>query len=138
MNGGWLELHVFDEVRQMRREDAHIQDVAYGVQAIRHQREGVVRNELDVIFLRNNRLHVIECKTRKFGEKGEDGPGAEALYKLDALRDLMGGLKARAMLVSWGDLPDHDKRRAGDLGIDVCDGSQIRELRSRLAILMGR
>jgi len=33
------------------------------------------------------------------------GPGADALYRLDTLRDLLGGLQAEAMLVSYAELP---------------------------------
>lgn len=132
VNGGWLECLVFDAVRRIRKQDEHIQDIAYGVNVKRQQRGQNIPNELDVAFLRNNRLHIIECKTMRFQGKGEDSAGAETLYKLDSLRDLMGGLKARAMLVSYRDLPDYDRTRAQDLGIQVCAGTQLRHLSDRL------
>lgn len=132
VNGGWIEAWVFDQVRQLRKNDPAIQDIAYAVNVQRTRRGRQVPNELDVVILRNNRLHIIECKTRRFRDEGEDSPGAEALYKLDILRDLMGGLQARAMLVSYRDLPDHDRTRAADLGIHVCAGSQLRRLAEKL------
>ncbi len=135
--GGWMEVYVFDEVRRLRDAHPRIHDVAWGVNVNREQRGNQIPNELDVVFLHNNRLHIIECKTRRFREEGEDSAGAEALYKLDALRDLMGGLQARAMLVSYRDLPDHDRTRAADLGIAVCAGAQLRNLKQHLTDFMG-
>ena len=128
VNGGWMEGYVFNRVRRLRGSDPHIQDMAHGVEVTREQRHKRIPNELDVVFLRNNRLHVIECKTRRFQPGGGDSPGAGALYKLDSLRDLMGGLQARAMLVSFQNLPDHDRTRAADLGIQVCAGEQLDHL----------
>ncbi len=136
VNGGWIESYVFDQLRRIRRDDPHIHDLAHAVEVARHSKGKAVPNELDVACLRNNRLHIIECKTRRFREAGPDSAGAEALYKLDSLRDLMGGLQARAMLVSYRDLPDHDRTRAADLGISVCAGAQLRHLRQHLLELI--
>ncbi len=131
-NGGWLEYRVFDAVRKIRRQDNHIHDIAYGIEVAREQGGKTVPNELDVAFLRNNRLHLIECKTRQFRGAGEDSPGAETLYKLDTLADLTGGLQARAMLVSYRDIADHDRARARDLRIAVCAGQQLHHLHEHL------
>ena len=132
VNGGWLEFLAFDAVRSIRHDDPHIQDIAFGVEVEREQNGNAVRNELDVVFLRNNRLHIIECKTRRFHGKGEGTPGAEALYKLDSLRDLMGGLQARAMLLSFQEMGRHHHTRARDLGIRICAGAALRRLREHL------
>lgn len=137
VNGGWIEGYVFDLLRDLRSQGAPIQDMACGVNVERQQRGRAVPNELDLALLRDNRLHIIECKTKRFRGNGEDSPGAEALYKLDSLRDLMGGLQARAMLVSYQNLPDHDRTRAADLGIRVCAGVQLRRLREQLKDFIG-
>ena len=136
VNGGWLEYHVFDAVRRLRAT-REIQDVAFGVEVMRSHNGKRVFNELDVLFLHDNRLHIIECKTRKFRGEGEDTAAAEALYKLDTLKDLMGGLQARAMLVSYQDLPGYHRIRAADLGIDVCAGEQLRNLREHISRFTG-
>ena len=136
VNGGWLEYHVFDTVRKLRGA-REIQDVAFGVEVMRSHNGKRVFNELDVLFLHDNRLHIIECKTRKFRGEGEDTAAAEALYKLDTLKDLMGGLQARAMLVSYQDLDGPHRIRAADLGIDVCAGEQLRSLREHVLRFMG-
>lgn len=135
VNGGWLEEYVFALLRQMRSKFPLIQDVGRSVQVQRDTRRGEVRNELDVAFLADNRFYLIECKTRqwKLARDAEEGPGAEALYKLDSLRDVLGGLQARAMLVSYRNMSHWDRERAEALGIQVCAGRDVLQLRSRLS-----
>ncbi len=140
VNGGWLEGHVYTVLSDLRRGDRHIQDLSRSVDIVRSDVRGaLVRNELDVATLVENRLYLIECKTRAWRADGPvDGPGAEALYRLDTLSDLLGGLQARAMLVSYLDLPAHTLRRAADLRIRVCAGARLPELRQHLADWLGR
>jgi hypothetical protein len=135
VNGGWLEGHVYTVFADLKREDRRIQDLARTVQIVRRDARGaLVPNELDVTTLMENRLYLIECKTRGWRDDGPtDGPGAEALYKLDTLADLLGGLQARAMLVSYLDLSADTLRRAADLRIRVCAGARLPELRQHLA-----
>ncbi len=128
VNGGWIESWVFDQVRRIRHDDDSIQDAAYGVEVARWQQNKPVFNEFDVVCLRNNRLHLIECKTRRLNEKGEDSPAAGAVYKLDALTDVVGGLRARSMLVSYRALEDYEHRRAESLDVKVCDGRKLRDI----------
>ena len=131
-NGGWIEMHVFDVVRQCRKIDPQIQDVAYSVNVFRDEHGGKVRNEIDVAFLFNNRLFVIECKTMTF--KGSSGKrsGSHSLYKLDTVRQVLGGIHAESMLVSLKPLSASDKRRARDLQISVCAGDQLLHLKDAL------
>jgi hypothetical protein len=133
-NGGWLEQHVYSVAQALRGEiPAVIQDVRRGLEVERTVGGGQVRNELDVAFLAHNRLHVIECKTRKFSdETGKGGAGAEAVYKLDALANLLGGLQARAMLVSYQPLSRAVLDRARDYRILTCAGTELPRLRERL------
>lgn len=128
-NGGWLESHVWGICLNLKKETG-IQDIARGVKVERKtQADKKPDNELDVAFLRNNRLHVIECKTRRF-DNPPDGAskGADALYKLDSLTDLLGGLKAKAMLVSYRTLNETDHQRARNHAVEVCDGDQLKDL----------
>ena len=139
VNGGWLEEHVYAVFRELRREQPNIQDLARSVEIVREDtRGGAVRNEIDVACLAENRLYLVECKTRVWGRGAPAaadpaGPGAEALYKLDTLADLLGGLQARAMLASYLDLPAPVRRRAADLRIRVCAGERLKELRAEVA-----
>lgn len=132
VNGGWLEYLVFDVVRRLRQTDPVIHDIARGLEVARRVQKKPVKNELDVAFLRNNRLHIIECKTAKLSKAGEDAPAAEALYKLDTLGDLLGGLQARAMLVSFKPFKDTHRRRAKAIDIHVCAGEELKTLENRI------
>ena len=119
-------------IQGLRKELPEIQDLARGLEVCRGDHGKPVRNELDVAFLADNRLYVIECKTKRFKGGGADGPGAEALYKLDTLAPLLGGLGARAMLVSFQSLSEPDQRRARELGIRSCVGSELHGLREAI------
>ena len=59
----------------------------------------------------------IECKTRQWRGKSAGTAGAQVLYRLDTLSDLL----------------PYDRQRAADLGIAVCAGGALRNLRARLA-----
>jgi len=119
VNGGWLEHHVFSVIHHIRSANPHIHDLAQGLEVQR----GEVRNELDVAFLCDNRLYLIECKTKQFKQGGSD-----VVYKLDALTDALGGLRAASMLVSFQPLRPSDKNRAKQAHIEVCAGRDIQHL----------
>jgi len=131
VNGGWLEQHVYGLCLNLKV--AHgIQDIGRSIQVERLHKNNPVKNELDVAFLKDNRLYLIECKTKVFsGNDPLHGDGAQTLYKLDTLKDL-GGLQARTMLVSFTRPKPHDLQRAGDLGIMVCCHRDLHQLKDHL------
>ncbi|MPS33118.1 MULTISPECIES: Card1-like endonuclease domain-containing protein [unclassified Salinivibrio] len=126
-NGEWLESYVHHTVTSIQQELPTIQDSALSLQVYRQIGEREVRNELDVAMVVNNKLHIIECKT-----KGMSSDGDDTLYKLESLRDLLGGLQARAMLVSFRPLRHHDITRATDLGLALIGPDQLANLRTHL------
>lgn len=128
-NGGWLEQYVYGVMQGLRKRFREIQDVGRGLQLRRSRGTAGATNELDVAFLADNRLYVIECKTGIF-DKSERGDNA--LYKLETLSGQFGGLKARGMLVSYQDLPDPVKQRAATDRIEICAGTQLKTLEDRL------
>jgi hypothetical protein len=125
-NGGWLEMHTYGLCLNLKQA-CGIQDVACNI-TISRQPAGrtVVRNEIDIGLIRANRLHLIECKTKRFEQ------GADVLYKLDSLRDLMGGLQGRAMLVSFNALDKASRARAKELKIKLCCQTELRNLQFHL------
>jgi hypothetical protein len=125
-NGGWLEMHTYGLCINLKKT-CGIQDVACNI-TINRQPAGraVVRNEIDIGLIRANRLHLIECKTKRFEQ------GADVLYKLDSLRDLMGGLQGRAMLVSFNALDKISRARAKELKINLCCQTELRNLHYHL------
>lgn len=126
-NGEWLEWYVHLIVKNIQDELVTIQDLAMNVQVFRQIEEKEVRNELDVVTVVNNKLHLIECKT-----KGMSNDGDDTLYKLESIRDLLGGIQARAMLVSFRPLRHHDVIRATDLGLALIGPDQLSNLKNHL------
>ncbi|WP_038172754.1 MULTISPECIES: DUF1887 family protein [Vibrio] len=126
-NGEWLETLVHSTVRQIQQDMPTIQDRSLNVQVYRQRGEKEVRNELDVASVVNNKLHIIECKTKGMRDDGDD-----TLYKLESLRDLLGGLQARAMLVSFRPLRHNDITRAEDLGLALIGPDELKNLKHYL------
>ena len=58
--------------------------------------------------------------------------GDDTLYKLESIRDLLGGIQARAMLVSFRPLRHHDVIRATDLGLALIGPDQLSDLKTHL------
>ncbi len=130
-NGGWLENHVFSILFDMRKSRKTISDLAKGMEIVRAK--GTVKNEIDVVTMVNNRLHLIECKTRKFTNRNHaNTPGAAAIYRLDTLKDSFGGNSGKAMLVSYQKLSRYTEQRAKDLGIYCCSHAQLKQLKEHL------
>jgi hypothetical protein len=127
-NGGWLEMHTYGLCLNLKKT-LGIQDVACNI-TINRQPTGrtVVKNEIDIGLIKSNRLHLIECKTQRFKEDKD----ADVLYKLDSLRDLIGGLQGRAMLVSFNQLNKTSRARAKELNIELCCQTELRNLQHQL------
>lgn len=133
VNGGWLEEHIYGVLFNLRKEIPSIQDIARNVLVEWDVNGSPVSNELDVVFLADNKLYIIECKTKRFeNANAPNTDAAHALYKLDTLRDYMGGTGARAMLVSYRALSKAPKERAKEFGVRICDGDRIREIGAEL------
>ncbi|AXX59255.1 DUF1887 family protein [Vibrio vulnificus] len=126
-NGEWLETLVHSTVKQIQDDMPTIQDHSLNVQVYRQLGKREVRNELDVASVVNNKLHIIECKTKGMRDDGDD-----TLYKLESLRDLLGGLQARAMLVSFRPLRHNDITRAEDLGLALIGPDELKDLKKHL------
>ncbi len=127
-NGGWLEEYVYGTILSLKKDIPTLQDAAQGVEVVRDVGKHTVNNELDVAALANNKLHIIECKTKKF-EKGE---GNNVIYKLDSLADLLGGLHGRAMLVSFKEIRVAEQYRAQELDIKFIGPHELPNLSAHL------
>ncbi len=127
VNGGWLEQWVFSAVNQLKKEIPSIQDTACSVELMRDQN---VKNELDIVILANNRLYIIECKSKTYRASNNDAN--ESLYKLDSLADVIGGLQSNAMLLSYQALDKYPQQRAESLKINLVSGSQLQHLKSHI------
>jgi hypothetical protein len=127
-NGGWLEMHTYALCLNLKKT-LGIQDIACNINLARQPAgRAVVKNEIDIGLIKANRLHLIECKTQRFKEDKD----ADVLYKLDSLRDLMGGLQGRALLVSFNHLDKSSRARAKELNIELCCGTELKNLQQHL------
>ena len=130
VNGGWLECHLYAQVDAMKN-DLAIVDLGANIEL---RRGAGTANEIDVGFMARNRLHIVECKTRRMDAEPE--VALNALYRLDSLRAL-GGLNTRGMLVSYRSLNDADRRRARLMGVEVIEGDALPQLRERVRAWVG-
>ncbi|MDN3652754.1 DUF1887 family CARF protein [Thalassotalea ponticola] len=127
-NGGWLEEYVFGTIVKLKKELPRLQDCAQGMEVIRKVGANKVQNELDVVCLKNNKLHIIECKTKKF----LGGEGNEVIYKLDSISDLLGGSHSRALFVSLKKIRFAEDLRAKELDITFMGPEQLPNLEGHL------
>ncbi|QWF71551.1 DUF1887 family protein [Methylomonas paludis] len=127
-NGGWLESYAYGLCLKLKKSKG-IQDIANNITIERQSASAnPVKNEIDIGLIYANSLHIIECKTKRFKENND----TDILYKLDSLRDLMGGLQSKAMLVSFNRLEKSSLARAKELKIELCCHSELRNLHQHL------
>ena len=127
-NGGWLEQYTYHLCQKIKKPGL-IQDLALNVTISRKSAgKEIIKNEIDIALIKNNHLHLIECKTKRYKMEND----ADVLYKLDSLCDLMGGLQGRAMLVSFNPLNEASRARAKELKIQLCCHTQLSNLESHI------
>ena len=125
-NGGWLELYVYEQIRSLKSDIPEIQDVRIGQKV--GYKEGVT-NELDIVFLADNQLHIVEVKTSYLSNKSD--AANQLIYKLEALTNTLGE-EVKGMVISLYDLPDTSQKRAQLYDISIASGSRITQLHNYL------
>lgn len=113
LTGGWFEEYVYYLFKSVLQPD----DIAIGVRIdgcteIRHN------NELDVCFIKNNQLYVIECKSGI----GSESMFNEIVYKVSSLKEVLLGLDCNSYIFSLKRDPTGDlKKIAKYMGVTFCD-----------------
>jgi len=123
LNGDWLEIYVYQHLQNLRQH-CGIHDLAWGLE---FESENGNKNEMDVVFLADNKMHFIECKTSNMTSKKKKNYGLGVLYKLETVTD-QAGIHAQAMLISYKDLKDSDKQRAKDLKVKTICSTKLKYL----------
>lgn len=125
ITGGWFEEYIYYRVRDF----VHPDDIKLGVHISRSR---VPRNnELDVVFMKNNRLFVIECKTGVETER----MFSEVVYKACALREALLGVSCHSYIASLKkDSNDNLDKIAHNMDITFWDYA---DLTSRFADVLG-
>lgn len=113
LTGGWFEEYIYYLIKFCINPD----DIAIGVHIdgiteIKHN------NELDVCFIKNNQLFVIECKSGI----NSDSMFNEIVYKVSSLKEVLLGLDCNSYIFSLKKDPTGDlKKIAKYMGITFCD-----------------
>ncbi len=111
LTGGWFEEYVYALIKEVLQPD----DIAMGV----HISNGIIKhnNELDVCFIKANKLFVIECKTGVTNEKLYN----EIVYKVCALKEVLLGTSNSYIFSLKKDHKGIWKKTAKYMGITFCD-----------------
>lgn len=121
VTGGWFEEFVYQKVCN-EYQNVDEKNVALNV-TIQKEND---KNELDVIYLdKDNKLHVIECKSFVDGNEGNKVLN-DALYKLQAIIKSKFGLFVKQHLYTKSIIDKETPlNRASEFGIDIKDGNAI-------------
>jgi hypothetical protein len=111
LTGGWFEEYVYALINNVLNPD----DIAMGV----HISNGIIKhnNELDVCFMKANKLFVIECKTSVTSESLYN----EIVYKVCALKEVLLGTSNSYIFSLKKDHKGLWKKTAKYMGITFCD-----------------
>ena len=91
--GGWLEYFVASLLYEVKDElDLH--DITKNLKI---QLPNGTENEIDIAFMHNQTLHIVECKT---GSQANDRSGDNTLYKMEAIKESMSAIKIKSYLVT--------------------------------------
>ena len=104
-------------------------DIAMGV----HISNGVIKhnNELDVCFIKSNKLFVIECKTGVSSEKLFN----DIVYKVCALKEVLLGTSNSYIFSLKKDRNGIWKKTAKYMGLTFCDWMSLTKLENLKRIL---
>lgn len=121
ITGGWFEEYVYQKICN-EYGNVDEKNVALNVNISK----GNDRNELDIIYLdRDNKLHVIECKSFLDGKEGGKILN-DALYKLQAIIKSKFGLFVKQHLYTKSIIEKETPlARAREFGIDIKDGNDV-------------
>ncbi len=135
--GGWLEHYVYQEIKEIKK----ISDLALGVKVVnshfKPQKNDFAKenqgntNELDVAFMANNILHIIECKTKKMDDE------KDILYKLETLKHY-GGKMTKVCLVTYLPISQSLENRAKELNIDIIQTKDLQRIKTKIQEWIGK
>lgn len=122
LGGFWLEEYAY-----LIATDVGVDEIRCG-QAI--QWDKVTRNELDMVIVHNNRLLIMECKTRRYDKDRRKDD--DSIYKLDSVAEDLRGLYGSKWLLSVDNIDDRTQKRANSQGINVVAGGELLTLKDKL------
>lgn len=136
ITGGWFEYFIYDLVKESVAND----DVVCGMNIWRQTGgKKEVPNELDIVYMHDNRMYIIECKTGGIGAKGGVSVN-DIVYKGETIRKRL-GLANNFVIVNASRIENNQKEndmndKAKQYGIryfdreKIMNGELVRELNS--------
>lgn len=138
MTGGWFEEFVYQKIKEEKKlSDEFIalnliirkNHTNHPVDQEPEEKTRKLPNELDVVYiegLMNPVFHIVECKSF-LDEESQSKLLTDTLYKMQALKKDF-GLNVRSHLYTMSVIQKESAlARAADLGIEIVDGTQLRE-----------
>lgn len=119
ISGGWFEEFVYYKI--MREKNLSPKKIALNVYLTNSKK---VRNELDVVYIENNALRVIECKSF-VDEKKQKELLTDTIYKIQALKSQF-ELSVKSYLYTLSQITGPQfTERAKTFGIEIVDGYSL-------------
>ncbi len=119
ITGGWFEEFVYQKIKA----ELNLADEKIALN-VRIEKEKDT-NELDVIYIKDNRLHYIECKSF-IDEKDDKDLLNQTLYKSQAIIKSKFGLNAKSYLYTQSVITKESALyRAKEFDIEIVDGTRL-------------
>lgn len=131
LTGGWLEVFAYGLLCKFEVA-LKINDINLGFE-VKRKDEIQPGNDLDVCFINNLTLHIIECKS---GSQASDEK-ADIVYKLEAIRSQLGALNSKNILLTTGtniykrgttEIKDSLKTKLKNFNASIIDCAKIKKL----------
>ncbi|WP_053991292.1 Card1-like endonuclease domain-containing protein [Mangrovimonas sp. TPBH4] len=102
LTGEWLEEYVYLTLKEQEQIQDHF--IGMGWIIDKESEERLPSNEFDIMFIKNNSLHILECKTSIFTDLSQKrNIISQTIYKSDSLRNGF-GLFANTAILTLSDL----------------------------------
>jgi hypothetical protein len=111
LSGNWFEEFVYNLISEYIDSDK----IGIGTQISNKN----INNELDIVCIIKNSIHVIECKTSIMN--GEENILTETVYKIAALRNNFGLMVKSYLFVLDEEIREKDRERAKIMNVTIID-----------------
>lgn len=136
LKGKWFEYYVYSEIKKIEEVkhimlNARLGNPAYDLdKKVGDEVNRGANNEFDVVFMFNNIIHFVECKTGKI-------KGGDELDKLQSLKPY-GGSMTKGHLVSYQELDNTIVKKSTwlDREINIIQGKDIKNLKEKMENLL--
>jgi len=132
LTGGWFEEYVYFKVKEREKLDDQFLGINYHIKKVYGEE---IKNEFDVLYIKNGTPHIIECKTSNYDSVNNRNFLPDTIYKLSSLKNDF-GLSAKAYIFTLDeDINENYIERALGNRIKIINREQI--LKDDFSLLFG-